>query len=54
MSETFNELLGFFGLDVMPVNLGELLPWLFSVMFAVCFVFLVFGMVGQVVRSIGK
>lgn len=54
MSETFNELLDFFGLDAMPVNLGELLPWLFSVMLAVCIVFLVFGMIGQVVRSVGK
>lgn len=54
MNETFNELLEFFGLNAMPANLGELLPWLFSVMLAVCIVFLVFGMIGQVVRSVGK
>ena len=54
MSETFNDLLTFFGLDAMPLNLGEFLPWLFSVMLAVCILFLVFGMIGQVVRSIGK
>ncbi len=54
MSETFNDLLVFFGLDAMPTNLGELLPWLFSVMLAVCVVFLVIGMVGQMVRSVNR
>lgn len=54
MDGTFTELCEFFGLGAMPMNLGELLPWLFSVMFAVCVVFLIFGMVGQVVRSVGK
>ena len=54
MSYTFNELLQFFGLNEMPMNLGEMLPWLFGVMLAVSFVFLIFGMIGQVVRSIGK
>lgn len=54
MSETFNELLQFFGLSEMPLNLGELLPWLFGVMLAVSLVFLIFGMIGQIVRSVGK
>ena len=54
MSETFNDLLQFFGLSEMPLNLGEMLPWLFSVMLAVSFVFLIFGMIGQIVRSVGK
>ena len=54
MSEIFNDLLIFFGLNEMPVNLGELLPWLFSIMLAVCVTFLIIGMIGQLVRGVTR
>lgn len=54
MTDMFSSLLTFFGLDAMPTNLGELLPWLFSVMMAVCLVLYILGMVSQMVRSVNK
>lgn len=54
MNDMFNDLCNFFGLNEMPVNLGELLPWLFSVMLAVCLVMYVFGMISQLVRSLDR
>lgn len=54
MINMFNDLCDFFGLDAMPLNLGELLPWLFSVMLAVCLVMYIFGMISQLVRSVSK
>lgn len=54
MNEIYSQFCDFFGLDVMPADLGELLPWLFSVVLAFCIVCYVLGFISQMVRSINR
>lgn len=50
----FYELLDFFGIQAAPLNLGELIPWLVSVIFAVCLVLYVLGFISQIMRGFNK
>lgn len=54
MHDMFNELLEFFGILEAPMNLGELVPWLVSVIFAVCLVLYVLGFISQIMRGFNK
>ena len=54
MEGLFDELLAFFGIPAMPANLGEMIPWLFSVLFSVCLVLYVMGFIAQLVRGFNR
>ena len=54
MEGLFNELLSFFGIPAMPQNLGEMIPWLFSILFAVCLVLYALGFISQLIRGFNR
>lgn len=55
MASLFYDLLTFFGINTTaPQNLGELLPWLLSVLVALALFLFVFGMIRDFVRAFGR
>lgn len=54
MSNVFNNLLEFFGLNVCPANLGEFIPWFLSVMVSITLVLYIFSFISQMMRGMFK
>lgn len=55
MASLFNELLTFFGISTTaPETLGELFPWLLSILVALALFLFVFGMIRDFVRAFGR
>ena len=55
MSSIFNDLLTFFGISTTaPQNLGELFPWLLSILVALTLFLFVFGMNKDFVHTFGR
>lgn len=55
MASLFSDLLAFFGITaVAPQNLGELFPWLLSILVALTLFLFVFGMIKDFVHTFGR
>ena len=55
MASIFNDLLSFFGITAAaPQNLGELFPWLLSILVALTLFLFVFGMIKDFVHTFAK
>lgn len=55
MASLFSDLLTFFGISTTaPQNLGELFPWLFSILVALTLFLFVFGMIKDFVHTFGR
>lgn len=55
MASLFSDLLTFFGISTTaPQTLGELFPWLFSILVALTLFLFVFGMIKDFVHTFGR
>lgn len=55
MASLFADLLAFFGITAAaPQNLGELFPWLLSILVALTLFLFVFGMIKDFVHTFGR
>lgn len=55
MASIFNDLLTFFGITAAaPQNLGELFPWLLSILVSLTLFLFVFGMIKDFVHTFGR
>ena len=55
MASLFYDLLTFFGISTTaPQNLGELFPWLLSILVALTLFLFVFGMIKDFVHTFGR
>lgn len=55
MASLFYDLLTFFGITAAtPQNLGELFPWLLSILVALTLFLFVFGMIKDFVHTFGR
>lgn len=55
MASLFYDLLTFFGITAAaPQNLGELFPWLLSILVALTLFLFVFGMINDFVHTFGR